>query len=203
MEYPLLREPYFDKKTLTKYELKPFETWPALFSFCRDRHINFPLSKKYLICIEKSLHTPIGYRPPSRDIGFKNDSGGYTFCIRDKYRELPKGFMLSIISQSITTFIRTEDNTLTIFYDFWDFLSFLSLFPEKENGNFIVLNRYTKHDHNLPEAKLIAGRFATVENYIKWEDVAKTEYIQSQLEEVCDHVIPRWKDFDEPNFNEY
>lgn len=182
------------------YEFKFLDSSNSkLILFVYERKIDLNLANKYLIAVEKLRP---GDEHPLRNLGFRNDNNGYFLCTRDIKNLNPKGFPTCCFKQSITSFIRSESSTISIFYDFWDFLSYLSLYPDQEQQNFIILNRHSKHDHNLAEAKLIAGRFATVENYVKWDD-AKNEEVQQQLESVCTQVIPRWKDFDEPNFNEY
>lgn len=194
-----IRPPYTDTKG-NIYEFKLLdESNYRLIEFVAKKEIDLDLIGKYLIAIEKTRATD---EVLFRNLGFKNNSDGYITCMRDKENPNSKGFIGCCFKQSITSFIRTESSTITIFYDFWDFLSYLSLYPDQKEQNFIILNRHTKSDHNLAEAKLIAGRFATVENYVKWDNT-KNEEVQQQLEEVCKQVIPRWKDFDEPNFNEY
>jgi hypothetical protein len=199
MKTTQIRPPYTDKKG-NIYEFKLLDSSNSkLIEFIYRNEVDLGIASKYLIAVEKQRPED---KHPLRNLGFKNDSDGYLLCSRDKENKNPKGFYNCCSKQSITSFIQGESNTITIFYDFWDFLSYLSLYPEKEGQNFIILNRHSKHDHNLSEAKLIAGRFATVENYVKWDN-SKNEEVQQQLEEVCSDVIPRWRDFDELNLNEY
>lgn len=197
MQSMIIRPPHTDEKG-NVYEFKILKSSKSdLSDLINKRMIDISLATKYLIALKK--YPPKFY--PKRYLAIKNDRGGYSIH-RENENFNTYNHPISCIKQSITSFIRSESSTIMIFYNFWDFLSYLSLYPDQEEQNFLILNRHTPHDHNLAEAKLIAGRFATVENYVKWNN-AKNEEVQKQLEEVCKQVIPRWKEFDEPNFNEY
>lgn len=113
----------------------------ALKSYLESRGIDVDLAKKYC----KEIHyfnvsdNPTSQndlllkekRKPFFAIGFENDMGGYE--VRNKF------FKGCLKTKSITTY-KNGSETLNLFEGFLDFLSYLTLFSEKDNEDFIILN---------------------------------------------------------------
>lgn len=113
----------------------------ALKSYLESRGIDVDLAKKYC----KEIHyfndndNPTSQndlllkekRKPFFAIGFENDLGGYE--TRNKF------FKGCLKTKAITT-IKNGSETLNLFEGFLDFLSYLILFPEKENEDFVITN---------------------------------------------------------------
>lgn len=113
----------------------------ALKNYLESRGIDVELAKKYC----KEIHyfnvsdNPTSQndlllkekRKPFFAIGFENNMGGYE--VRNKF------FKGCLKTKSITT-INNGSETLNLFEGFLDFLSYLTLFPENHNEDFIILN---------------------------------------------------------------
>ncbi len=101
---------------------------PALLSYLQARNISFSTAALY--CVE------VAYRYHGRTyfgIGFKNDAGGYE--IRNPY------YKNSCSPKAITTIVNNTQK-LAVFEGFFDFLSFISLTPGSQAGDysFCILN---------------------------------------------------------------
>ncbi|QXP69206.1 toprim domain-containing protein [Polaribacter sp. R2A056_3_33] len=120
--------------------IKPIKH-PALINYLHLRRINISLAKKYC----KEIHY-YNYRNKSSSekkcaiekkkmpffsIGFANDSGGYE--VRNKF------FKGCLKIKAMTT-IKNNSDTLNLFEGFFDFISYLTLSPEKENEDFLIIN---------------------------------------------------------------
>lgn len=113
----------------------------ALKSYLESRGIDVDLAKKYCKEIHYfNLSDKPSYqndlllnekRKPFFAIGFENDMGGYE--IRNKF------FKGCLKTKSITT-IKNGSETLNLFEGFLDLLSYLTLYPDNENEDFIILN---------------------------------------------------------------
>ena len=115
------------KKAITVVSVKPLKS-PTLLRYLNIRHIPIALARKYckeirFECSEKSYYS----------IGFLNDNGGYE--LRNPYcknSSSPKG---------IST-IKNNGKRVAVFEGFFDFLSFLISYPNKEElpMDFCILN---------------------------------------------------------------
>lgn len=100
----------------------------SLFDYIESRCINYKFAKKHLIEISYLENNKFYF-----GLGFKNNAGGYSF--RNQY------FKSNIGKNDITLIINENTNIINIFEGFFDFLSYLTLFPDKEKiESYIVLN---------------------------------------------------------------
>ncbi len=103
----------------------------SLFDYIESRLINFKFAKKYLKEISYKQNNKFYF-----GLGFINQSGGYSF--RNQY------FKSNIGKNDISLIINENTNIINIFEGFFDFLSYLTLFPDKDkNESFIILNSLT------------------------------------------------------------
>lgn len=154
--------PEKSEKTKT-YEIK---TIKPIFSFALkdylgERRIPLEIGMKYL--------KEVVYRNEKHDKDFyalamRNDSNGLE--IRNKFIKGNLG------GKDITT-IDNNSNKLKIFEGSWDFLSYITLFPEEENSNFIILNSVAlaKKLNNLN-----FNAYSTVECYLDRDDAGCRTY---------------------------
>lgn len=116
---------------------------PGLISYLHSRKIDVSIAKAYCKEIYHSYNTTKSHSSnatklqcdnaikPYYAIAILNDKGGYE--IRNKY------FKGCIGSKAITT-IKNDSNTLNVFESFSDFLSYLTLLPNKKDEDFIITN---------------------------------------------------------------
>ena len=99
----------------------------ASIQYLQNRGVNNKIACKYC----KEIHYSVN-KHSYFAIGFANDAGGWV--LRNKY------FKGNIAPSSIRT-INNNATHCIVFEGFIDFLSYLSLYPEKElNTNYVVLN---------------------------------------------------------------
>lgn len=120
-------------------EIKKIENNEALLNYLSERRIYLSIAKRY--CLEiYYIHQDTGRE--FYGVAFKNDSDNYEVrwqkfkgCIGENNDEKKKDI----------TFIKNGDNyKLCIFEGFVDFLSFLTLYPDREKcNNYIILNGLT------------------------------------------------------------
>ena len=114
----------------------------TLISYLHERKIDVATARKYCVelhylIIRKSNldESKITQRKnkikPFYTIAFKNDLGGYE--TRNKI------FQNCLFAKAITT-IKNGSGTLNLFEGFSDFLSYLTLMPQKANEDFIIIN---------------------------------------------------------------
>jgi hypothetical protein len=116
---------------------------PSLISYLHSRKIDVSIAKTYCKEIYHSYNTLVPHSnnatkqqydnaiKPYYAIALLNDKGGYE--IRNKY------FKGCLGPKAITT-IKNDSDTLNVFESFSDFLSYLTLMPNKKNEDFAITN---------------------------------------------------------------
>lgn len=149
---------YFDTSSFSFHEQKNFKPTNSskceiisigkiqnfkLIKYLHSRKIDISLARKYCKEIhyynitakthpdKNTIQQNSFERKPFYTIGFKNDLGGY-----DTRNEFYKR---CLNNKAITT-ISNSSSTLNLFEGFIDFLSYLTLMPNKENEDFIITN---------------------------------------------------------------
>lgn len=111
--------------TLNKFAVYPLNN-NALIEYIKSRGINTELAKRK--CKQVFFENGKKYFA----IGFENESNGY---------ELRNKFYKGCIGNKTYSHIKNNSNEVLIFEGFFDFLSYLTLYPDDENiKDFIVLN---------------------------------------------------------------
>jgi DNA primase len=122
------QQQYFKEEPTSNFELIKKQNLQnqALINYLESRKISYEIARLY--CFE------IYYKSNGKryfSIVFQNDSGGIE--LRNKY------FKGSCNKKHITT-IKNGSDTLNIFEGFFDFLSYLTLYPNRTNEDFIIIN---------------------------------------------------------------
>lgn len=115
------------EKGITILEDKPLNAL-SLYRYLNQRRIPLPVAQAFC----REITYTINGRTYTA-IGFKNDSGGY---------ELRNPYFKGSSAPKDCTSIRTGASQVQVFEGFFDFLSFISIVPEKEHRqmNFLILN---------------------------------------------------------------
>ena len=119
---------------ITLINVKPLEH-PNLLAFLDSRKVNLSIAKSYC----KEVHYQIRGRNYYA-VGFVNDKDGY--ALRNPY------FKNCVAPNHITTFDREAD-TVDLFEGFIDYLSLLTMQPEKEKNSAVVLNSVNNLEKSL------------------------------------------------------
>lgn len=115
-----------DSPTLNKYAVYPLNN-QALIEYMKERGVNIELAKRKCkqVFFENNGKKYFA-------IGFANSSNGY---------ELRNKFYKGCIGNKNYSYISNGSNEILVFEGFFDFLSYLTKYPDSENAqDFIILN---------------------------------------------------------------
>jgi len=115
----------FHQQNIKDFALKPIQH-VALIEYIKSRRIEIALAKRYCNEAHYLLNDKYYF-----GIAFKNDIDGYE--IRNKYSKI------NLFGKSITT-IKGNNSIVNVYEGFFDFLSYIQLFPESLEDNHIILN---------------------------------------------------------------
>lgn len=147
--------------------------YPPLLEYLENRFIEISLAEKYCRQIHYNIRGKNYF-----GIGFLNDQGGYE--IRSKF------FKGGSSPKTITT-ILNGSRELVIFEGFFDFLSYLTIKPEKQKlYDFIILNSVSNHEKITPQT---ITKYDLVYLFLDNDNAGKktTELIQNKREKVFDY----------------
>lgn len=147
----------FDRQAERREEMKIIEAvslhHPNLLRYLQDRKINCYVAKQYC----REVHYQVKGRTYYA-IGMPNDLGGY--AIRNLY------FKGCLPPSCFSSFDRNTD-TVNLFEGFMDYLSFCTLYPNRNTESAVVLNSV----NNLQKAHPLLSKYAVVNAYLD-NDVA-------------------------------
>lgn len=115
----------FHQQNIKNFALKPIQH-VALIEYIKLRRIEIALAKRYCNEAHYLLNDKYYF-----GIAFKNDFDGYE--IRNKYSKV------NLFGKSITT-VKGNNTIVNVYEGFFDFLSYVQLFPQSSNDNHIILN---------------------------------------------------------------
>jgi len=115
----------FHQQNIKDFALKPIQH-VALIEYIKLRRIEIALAKRYCNEAHYLLNDKYYF-----GIAFKNDIAGYE--IRNKYSKV------NLFGKNITT-IKGNNSIVNVYEGFFDFLSYVQLFPQSSNDNHIILN---------------------------------------------------------------
>ena len=121
---------------------------PNLLRYLQDRKIDCSVAKRYC----REVHYQVKGRTYYA-IGMPNDLGGY--AIRNLY------FKGCFPPSSVSSFDRNTD-TVNLFEGFMDYLSFCTLYPDRNTESAVVLNSV----NNLQKAHSLLSKYAIVNAYL-------------------------------------
>jgi hypothetical protein len=158
----------------------------SIFIFKVQKLVHPPLleylEKRFIeLCVAEKYCHQVHYNVSGKNyfgIGFLNDQGGYE--IRSKY------FKGGSSPKTITS-ILNGSKELVIFEGFFDFLSYLTIKPEKQKlYDFIILNSVSNHVKITPE---IIIKYDLVYLFLDNDNAGKktTELIQNKTKKVFDY----------------
>ena len=136
---------------------------PGLLQYLEERKINIAVAKEYC----KQVHYNIKDKNYFA-IGFQNNSGGWE--LRNKYFKGCSG-------KDITTIDRGGENCL-LFEGFFNFLSYLTLYPNNRTDNVCVLNTVI----NLPKAKAFLRKHKSTLAFMDNDDAGRTAVAELESE---------------------
>lgn len=142
----------FDRQAESGEEMKIIEAvslhHPNLLRYLQDRKIDCSVAKQYC----REVHYQVKGRTYYA-IGMPNDLGGY--AIRNLY------FKGCFPPSYFSSFDRSTD-TVNLFEGFMDYLSFCTLYPDRNTESAIVLNSV----NNLQKAHSLLSKYAIVNAYL-------------------------------------
>ena len=142
----------FDRQAERREEMKIIEAvslhHPNLLRYLQDRKIDCSVAKRYC----REVHYQVKGRTYYA-IRILNDLGGY--AIRNLY------FKGCLPPFSVSSFDRNTD-TVNLFEGFIDYLSFCTLYPDRNTESAIVLNSV----NNLQKAHPLLSKYAVVNAYL-------------------------------------
>jgi len=115
----------FHQQNIKDFALKPIQH-VALIEYIKLRRIEIALAKRYCNEAHYLLNDKYYF-----GVAFKNDIAGYE--IRNKYSKV------NLFGKNITT-IKGNNSIVNVYEGFFDFLSYVQLFPQSSNDNHIILN---------------------------------------------------------------
>lgn len=176
---------------ITLIEEKPLEH-PGLLEYLQSRKIGLTIARKH--CSE--IHYSVGGRNYFA-IGFSNDAGG--FALRNPQ------FKGCLSPNHITT-VERKTGTVLLFEGFMDYLSLITIQPEKVNVSAVVLNSV----NNLEKALPFLSKHSSIKAYLDNDNGGKRTleklkgrdypvkncssfYAQSKdlNDHICRHSIPK------------
>lgn len=147
----------FDRQAESREEMKIIETvslhHPNLLRYLQDRKIDCSVAKQYCREVHYQVKGHTYYA-----VGMINELGGY--AIRNLY------FKGCLSPSYFSSFDRNTD-TVNLFEGFMDYLSFCTLYPNRNTESAVVLNSV----NNLPKAHSLFSKYAVVNAYLD-NDVA-------------------------------
>lgn len=173
----------------------------ALINYLHSRKIDISIAKKYCKEIHyfninnfsssdnQNLSQPTNSIRPYFTIGIKNDLGGY-----ETRNEIYKR-CLNV--KAITT-INNDSEVLNLFEGLLDCLSYLSLFPEKENEDFIITNSTStikKVIELLPNYKIVKSFFDNDTSGKRAAEIIKS-HTENEFQD-CSGMYKNYKDLNE------
>lgn len=163
VEISSLTQNDFERQVERREEMKIIEAvslhHPNLLRYLQDRKIDCSVAKRYC----REVHYQVKGRTYYA-IGMPNDLGGY--AIRNLYFKgcLPPSYFSS--------FDRNTD-TVNLFEGFMDYLSFCTLYPDRNAESAVVLNSI----NNLQKAHPLLSKYAVVNAYLD-NDVAEKKTLE-------------------------
>ncbi|MEY3500940.1 MAG: hypothetical protein RL308_2609 [Bacteroidota bacterium] len=161
-------------KNKTKIEVTEIRNLihPALISYLSSRRINLNIAREYCTQIHYSVADKNYF-----GIGFKNDLGGY---------EIRSGFFKGATSPKNFTSIKNGKNQLIIFEGFMNFLSYLTMHPERKHSyDFVILNSVSFHEKMT---QTLLEKYTAIFLFLDNDNAGKnaTNYLLSSLPNATD-----------------
>lgn len=167
--------------------IRPFGSTSALKKYCiEERKISDSIAAKFL----SEIYYKVGNGTKYYALGFNNDKGGYS--IRNKY------FKGCLGNQYYTYFSNNSESNLLIFEGFFDYLSYLELFPNIIQVSSLILNSKENFKNAIP----IIKNFDLIEY---WGDSDRAgSKLLDDIKEISHNVIDQRKIYSEyKDLNEY
>ncbi len=167
--------------------IRPFGSTSALKKYCiEERKISYSIAAKFL----SEIYYKVGNGTKYYALGFNNDNGGYS--IRNRY------FKGCLGIQCYTYFSTNSKGNLLIFEGFFDYLSYLELFPNASPASSIILNSKENFKNAIP----IIKNFDLIE-YWGDSDRAGSKLLDN-IREINHNVIDQRKIYSEyKDLNDY
>jgi len=121
------------EEEINKYQIVKID-WiqkPALISYLHKRRIDVSIARKYCKELHYNVNTKANNRKPFFTIAFENDLGGF---------EIRNSIFKGCLKNKAITTINNGSDTLNLFEGFLDFISYLTLMPQKNKEDFIITN---------------------------------------------------------------
>ena len=162
-------------------EVKHIQT-PNLKKYLNRRKIHEPYWK-YLVEVHFKLRDKVYYA-----VGFENDSQGYELSW-EYWNKAKQDFVrhkMCLVVKDVT-FIRKGLSGVVILESWSDFLALLSLYPNMEKNDFIILNSVSTKEKSF---KLLeANQYQTIYSATDNDDAGRV-YLEQLLQKFADKVIP-------------
>lgn len=187
IEYPTV------KRTQIKYNKKMFKIFD-IRQLKNIRLVSYLKSRKIDLNSVKNVINEVYYGESERKlyygIGFLNQDGGWEIRNKD--------FKGSIGKKSITCFYNNS-TTLILFEGMFDFLSFLTMYPNKKSHNYIILNS----TNNLNKALKYLNDHKKVVVFFDNDDSGKlaTQIVKQNTKKEFINMSNTYKNFND--LNEY
>lgn len=145
-------------------ELKEISSFP-LIQYLEERKLPLEIVKRYCKEIHYKLKDKKYYA-----IAFPNNQNG--FEIRNKYVKM------CLVKKDISL-IKNNQNQLKIFESWSDFISYLFLFPEQINSDFLILNSIALLRKNIE----LINKYETIQTYLDHDNAGKsaTKFLETEL----------------------